>query len=116
MTDKACFLLRIRPEHLPEYTRRHADLWPEMRAALDTAGYRNYSIFADESGLLVGYFEADDTARSAQRMAAHPVSTRWSEDIGWMFVSMDGARDTRDGHHWLQRVFDLDATRSAVRS
>jgi L-rhamnose mutarotase len=29
-----CFLLRVRPEHLDEYRRRHADVWPEMLAAL----------------------------------------------------------------------------------
>jgi L-rhamnose mutarotase len=29
-----CFLLRVRPEHMDEYRRRHADVWPEMLAAM----------------------------------------------------------------------------------
>jgi L-rhamnose mutarotase len=30
-----CFLLRVRPELLPEYRERHAHVWPEMQDAPD---------------------------------------------------------------------------------
>jgi L-rhamnose mutarotase len=29
-----CLLLRVRPERMDEYRRRHAAVWPEMLAAL----------------------------------------------------------------------------------
>jgi len=117
MTEKACFVLRIRPECLPEYTARHDDLWPEMKDALTGAGYRNYSIFADDTGLLVGYFESDDVRVSAARMAAHPVSERWSREIGWMFEqSLSSSGRVAEGHRYLTRVFDLGPERAPAGS
>jgi L-rhamnose mutarotase len=29
-----CFLLRVRPDRMDEYRRRHAAVWPEMLAAM----------------------------------------------------------------------------------
>ena len=55
-----CFTSRVDPRHLDRYRERHAAVWPEMLAALRDAGWRNYSLFLGETGLLVGYFEADD--------------------------------------------------------
>jgi L-rhamnose mutarotase len=49
-----CFLLRVRPEHMEEYRRRHAAVWPEMLSALAETGWRNYSLFLHDDGLLVG--------------------------------------------------------------
>jgi L-rhamnose mutarotase len=54
-----CFLLRVRPERLDEYRRRHAAVWPEMLQALADTGWRN-SLFLADDGRLVGYVEADD--------------------------------------------------------
>ena len=31
---RACFLLKVRPEKIEEYKARHAQVWPEMLAAL----------------------------------------------------------------------------------
>src|SRR4029453_2156820 len=55
-----CFLLRVRPERMDEYRRRHAAVWPEMLRALADTGWRNYSLFLHDDGLLVGYVEAHD--------------------------------------------------------
>ena len=37
MSQRICFQLHVRPDLLEEYTRRHAAVWPEMRAALTDA-------------------------------------------------------------------------------
>ncbi len=39
---------------------RHAEVWPEMRAALAATGWRNYSLFVTEPGSVIGYLECDD--------------------------------------------------------
>ena len=57
---RVCFTLRVRPDRLDEYRARHREVWPEMRAALNEAGWHNYSLFLAEDGLLIGYLECDD--------------------------------------------------------
>jgi len=43
--ERVCFLARVRPERMAEYSERHKEVWPEMLAALRAAGWGNYSIF-----------------------------------------------------------------------
>jgi L-rhamnose mutarotase len=40
---------------MDEYRPRHAYVWSEMFKALATTGWRNYSLFMRNDGLLVGY-------------------------------------------------------------
>ena len=65
-----CFTAQIEPRCIDEYKRRHAAVWPEMLEALRDAGWRNYSLFLSDAGMLVGYFEADDKDAAHARMAA----------------------------------------------
>jgi L-rhamnose mutarotase len=39
--ERVCFLLKVRPDRIDEYRRRHASVWPEMLDALRSAGWRN---------------------------------------------------------------------------
>ena len=68
--ERACFLLRVRPEKLDEYKARHREVWPEMLDALRTAGWHNYSLFLrPDEGMVVGYLETDDFARATAEMS-----------------------------------------------
>ena len=58
--QRVCFLLRVKPEHREEYLARHQAVWPEMLAALRETGWRNYTLFIADDGLIVGYLETDD--------------------------------------------------------
>ena len=73
------FLLKVKPEMIDEYKRRHEQVWPEMLAALRDTGWHNYSIFMCEDGTLFGYLETPnfDTARTG--MAKLEVNQRWQE-------------------------------------
>ena len=68
--ERVCFLGRVRPERLAEYRARHERVWPDMLAALQEAGWGNYSLFLTEEGLLVGYLETQDYQVALDRMAA----------------------------------------------
>lgn len=92
MTQRVCFLLRIDPVFTDEYVREHDAIWPDMVAALEQAGYRNYSMFLDDSGLLVGYFETDDVEASWRAMSEDPVGRRWSAHMDRMFLPVDADR------------------------
>src|SRR5689334_15123541 len=101
-----CFLLQVRPDRLAEYRGRHRSVWPEMRAALRDAGWRNYSLFLRDDGLLVGYVEADDLAAAQAAMGATEVNTRWQAEMAPFFVDLQGRPD--EGFLLLDEVFHLE--------
>jgi L-rhamnose mutarotase len=107
VTQKVCFLLRIDPISIDEYVRRHRDIWPEMMRALVSCGYRNYSIFVDVDGLLVGYLETDDFAESSRLMAGTDVQQAWNEYMGSLFRDVDADRPVGTVTPLMQ-AFDLD--------
>ncbi|MEU8815452.1 L-rhamnose mutarotase [Actinoplanes sp. NPDC048796] len=98
-----CFNLQVRPERMAEYVERHQAVWPEMQAALRATGWRNYSLFLREDGLLIGYVEADDLEASQAAMAALDVNTRWQAEMAPFFA---GTSPT-DGFPLLTEVFHL---------
>jgi L-rhamnose mutarotase len=102
-----CFLLQVRPELLAEYRRRHAAVWPDMLAALRDSGWRNYSLFARDDGLLVGYVEADDLDAAQRAMAATEVNARWQAEMGRYFTGLDG-RGPDETFLLLEEVFHLE--------
>jgi L-rhamnose mutarotase len=105
--ERACFLLRVRPDRLGEYRARHAAVWPEMLDALRTTGWRNYSLFLSDDGLLVGYLETDDFEAAVAGMEATEVNARWQAEMAEFFELPDGERpDT--GLQRLAEVFHLD--------
>lgn len=75
---------------LPEYIRRHREIWPELAAVLRQAGIRNYSIW-NVGQELFGYYECEKGADYAARVQAEsPVVDRWNaymKDV--MVMEMD---------------------------
>ena len=104
--QRVCFVLRVKPEHLDEYRRRHAEVWPEMRAALAEAGWGNYSLFLREDGLLVGYLETEDFERARAAMAANEVNERWQREMAPFFELSGSAPDA--AMEPLPEIFHLD--------
>jgi L-rhamnose mutarotase len=101
------FTLRVRPEMVAEYRRRHAAVWPEMVDALRRTGWHNYSLFLAEDGTLFGYVETPaslDEARAA--MAAQPVNARWQAEMAPFFEGDGLPADQMMGT--LEEVFHLD--------
>ena len=106
MMERVCFLLKVKPERLDEYKRRHEAVWPEMRAALRETGWHNYSLFLQADGLLVGYLETDDFQAALRGMAARDVNERWQREMGSFFEALDGRRPD-EGLLRLEEVFHL---------
>lgn len=103
-------VLGLKPERFDEYRRLHANLWPEIAAALHAAGVRNYSIFHFH-GQLFGYFEyvgapAEFDARMAQ-LAAAPRMREWWDLMEPMQIPLEGRAS---GAWWadMTEVFHLD--------
>jgi L-rhamnose mutarotase len=102
-----CFLLQVRPELLDEYRQRHAAVWPEMLRALQESGWHNYSLFARDDGLLVGYVESDDLEAAQAAMAATEVNARWQAEMGRFFIGLEG-RGPDESFLLLDEVFHLE--------
>lgn len=100
-----CFTSRVDPRHLEQYRARHAAVWPDMLAALRDSGWQHYSLFLDDTGLLVGVFEADDKDLAQARMAATEVNARWQAQMAELF---SGEGNPDEGFVYLPEVFNLE--------
>ena len=109
-----CFSLQVRPDRMEEYAERHRAVWPEMLAALEETGWRNYSLFLREDGLLIGYVESDDLDAARAAMAATEVNARWQAEMAPYFTQLEGAPD--EGFVLLHEVFHLDDQLEGTRS
>ncbi|MCO1580193.1 L-rhamnose mutarotase [Crossiella sp. SN42] len=104
---RVCFTLRVRPDRIAEYRERHRAVWPEMLAALRAAGWRDYSLFLGEDGLLVGYLECEDFDTALAEMARTEVNARWQAEMAEFFVDLGDAK-ADERMRTLDEVFHLD--------
>ncbi|THV33493.1 L-rhamnose mutarotase [Glycomyces buryatensis] len=113
VTQRVCFTLRVRPERLDEYRRRHAAVWPDMLRALAETGWSNYSLFLDDDGLLVGYFETEDYQAALDGMAEREVNARWQAEMAPFFENTGGAA-ADESFNVIAEVFHLEDQLAAV--
>ncbi len=106
-TERVCFLLRVRPERLDEYRARHGEVWPQMRDALSAAGWRNYSLFLTDDGLLVGYFECDDYAAAQAAIQVTDVNARWQAEMEPFFATDPADPSAKVSEGRLRRVEEV---------
>jgi L-rhamnose mutarotase len=87
------FLLKVKQDKIAEYKKHHEAVWPEMLDALRRTGWRNYSLFMRDDGLLFGYFEAEESfAASLAGMEKEPINLKWQAFMAPYFEALGGAR------------------------
>jgi L-rhamnose mutarotase len=101
------FILKVKPNMIEEYRRRHAEVWPDMLAALRETGWHNYSIFMREDGTLFGYLETPDFDAARAGMATKEVNARWQADMAPFFEGI-GGKHADESFLLLEEVFHLD--------
>ena len=89
---RICFCLQVKRDRLAEYKERHRSVWPEMLEALRKAGWRNYSLFLRDDGLLIGYLETPDFDRALAEMAGAEINRRWQAEMADFFEGAPGAK------------------------
>jgi L-rhamnose mutarotase len=104
--ERVCFTLQVRDGCLEEYKARHAEVWPEMRQALWDAGWHNYSIFARDDGLVIGYFETEDYEQALSAMDGLAVNDRWQAEMAPL-VAADPGRRVDESLQRLPMIFAL---------
>jgi L-rhamnose mutarotase len=92
---------------IPEYKRRHQEVWPEMLEALSRTGWHNYTLFMRSDGTLFGFFETPNSfAAALDGMSREEVNARWQAEMLPFFEGAGGAGDTMMEE--LVEVFHLD--------
>jgi L-rhamnose mutarotase len=103
MTQRAAFVLHVKPDKIDEYVEAHANVWPEMLDALRSAGIRNYTIFRSGTDVF-GYFEAGDLEQAAAYLESQEVNARWQDAM----AALLDERVPDAGPPALEPIFRLD--------
>jgi L-rhamnose mutarotase len=105
--QRICFHLHVRPDRVEEYRQRHLAVWPEMQEALRETGWKNYSLFLTDDGLLTGYLECEDFNQSVAAMGRLEVNTRWQEQMAGFFEGIGGSQPDQSMRA-LPEMFHID--------
>lgn len=105
---RICSLINVKPEAIEEYERIHAQVWPDVLAALTRANIHNYSIYR-YGNLLVSYMEytGNDFEADMASIAADPRTQEWWKVTDPMQSPMP---DKLEGEWWhtIPEVFHHD--------
>jgi L-rhamnose mutarotase len=105
---REAFLLKVKPDAIPEYKRMHAAIWDDMKQSLRDTGWHNYSLFIREDGLLFGYVETDEGIEKALAgMATQDPNIRWPAAVAHLFEGR-GGKNADQSFIILEEVFHLD--------
>jgi L-rhamnose mutarotase len=103
------FLLKVKQDKIAEYKKHHEAVWPEMLDALRRTGWRNYSLFMREDGLLFGYFEADDSFQASREgMSKEAINLKWQEFMAPYFEALGSGSRPDQNMIELEQVFHTD--------
>lgn len=98
------FFFQVRKDKKEEYKKNHAKVWPEVVEVLRKNGWKNYSIFMREDGLLFGYFETNHAsfAEAQAALAGNETLAKWGRFNAPLFEGID------DNQVALEEVFHMD--------
>lgn len=101
---RVAFKMQLNKGQEKEYTKRHDELWPELKDLLKQTGIQEYSIFLDEStNSLFGILKIDNPVK-LDELPAHPVMQKW-----WAYMKdiMESNPDNSPVSIPLKEVFYL---------
>lgn len=82
----------LKPGMEKEYQRRHAAIWPELKALLSESGVSNYSIYWDkETNILFAYQEVEGDSGSQDLGNTEIVKKWWDYMADIMEVNPDNS-------------------------
>ena len=101
-------VIGIKPEHIEEYAKIHAEVWPDVLKMIEECNLRNYSIYR-YGDLLFAYFEyhGDDFEGDMAKMAADATTQKWWDVCMPM---QNPVEDRAEGEWWktIEEVFHTD--------
>ena len=74
--------MKLYPGFREEYTRRHDEIWPELKKLLKESGVGNYSIFLDEETNTLFAYQEQAGEASSQDLGSTEIVRKW-----WKFMA-----------------------------
>ncbi|KXJ94213.1 hypothetical protein Micbo1qcDRAFT_231754 [Microdochium bolleyi] len=105
-------IVKLRPEHIAEYEKAHAAVWPEVLQQIRACNIQDYSIYHDkDSGILFASFKyvGYDYAGDMEKMRENPkVREWWQMTDGWQESLVPGAKSSESGSPpWWKEVKEV---------
>ncbi|KAI9050504.1 hypothetical protein LZ554_005666 [Drepanopeziza brunnea f. sp. 'monogermtubi'] len=105
-------IVRLRKEHVEEYKRCHAQVWPEVLKQIKDSNIEDYSIFHDpDTGILFANFKyvGYNWAGDMERMRENPkVQEWWKMTDSFQESFVPGAKCSYDGEPpWWKGVEEV---------
>jgi len=90
--QRMCFTFELYEGAEEEYKKRHDEIWPELVAAIQAGGLKNYSLFR-RGTQVVAYVECHpDAATAFGVVGAHEANERWSAWFEDLIVNLTDAK------------------------
>lgn len=103
--QRLAFKMKLNPGQKAAYTKRHNELWPELKKLLKDAGVSEYSIFIDEETNTLFAFQKVSGDGGSQDLAQNPIVQKW-----WEFMAdiMETNPDNSPVSRPLEEVFFME--------
>lgn len=103
--QRLAFKMKLNPGQKEAYTKRHNELWPELKKLLKDAGVCEYSIFIDEETNTLFAFQKVSGDGGSQDLAENPIVQKW-----WAFMAdiMETNADNSPISVPLEEVFFME--------
>lgn len=102
---REAFKMYLKPGFEAEYERRHAAIWPELKALLSESGVSDYSIYWDRDTNILFAFQKTDGDASSQDLGSNPIVKKWWD---YMADIMEVNPDNSPVSIPLPEVFHMD--------
>lgn len=96
--------MKLKPGNIPEYKKRHDEIWPELAKVIRDAGISDYSIFLDEDSLTLFAVLKQSEPEKAAALPRNPVVRKWWD---YMAPLMEVNADNSPVEKLLPRIFYL---------
>lgn len=103
--QRLAFKMKLNPGQKEAYTKRHNEIWPELKKLLKEAGVSEYSIFFDEDTHTLFAFQKVSGDGGSQDLANNSIVQRW-----WAFMAdiMETNPDYSPVSTALEEVFYME--------
>jgi len=99
------FKMKLKPDCLVEYKKRHDEIWPELVKEISDAGVSDYSIYFDEESLTLFAFQKLTDHNNADNLKNTEIVKKW-----WKYMAdlMETNPDNSPVEKGLIEVFHMD--------
>lgn len=75
--QRLAFKMKLDSGKKEVYSKRHNEIWPELKRLLKESGVSEYSIFFDEETDTLFAFQKVSGSGGSQDLAEHPIVQKW---------------------------------------